>query len=48
VLVDLECVVHLPVHLAADRGQPDALVGRTKLAKTLPKALATDSVVALR
>jgi integrase len=47
VLVDLERAVHIPIHLGADCGQPDALVGRPKLAKTLPKALPTDSVAAL-
>lgn len=44
---DLECVVHLPVHVAGRRGQPDAVGREPKLANTPPKVLPTDSVVAL-
>ena len=54
VLVDVERAVHVSLHLGVDSGEPDAvgrrvfrgnrrLFGRPKLAKTLPKALPTDS-----
>ena len=46
-LVDLERVVHLPLHRGVDCGQPDADGRPPKLAKTLPKALQAASVAAL-
>jgi integrase len=47
VLVDVERVVHLLVHLGTDPLEPEPLVGRPKIAKTLSKGLPSNSVQTL-